>query len=275
VANGRFECEGCGAQVSFGASECAECGTRYRYVAGQPVAEDAIEADEEEPKAAPAPFQYPAAVEGASRAFAPSGVLASSLMLVLGAFVSVHLFGLLLSFLPIERILYLASSFTTPPEVSMLLGILLEAGAVVLFFGAGVLFLVWLHSANRSARSLGASGLSYTPLASVIWWFVPLANLIVPYRVTAELWKVSHAPAIEDWQSMDTSAIMPCWWALWLGSIATDRMSAASESSGLPNSSAAVVASLVNVAGALVAAWIIFAVQRGLAEKAGIRSPAR
>jgi hypothetical protein len=275
VANGSFECERCSARLSFGASECAGCGTRYRYSSGQPLAEGEAEPEEAEPKAPPSPFRYPPAAEQAHRGFAPSSALAFSVMLALGAVASINLFALIFSFLPMERILYLVSSFVTPPEVSILLEILLGAGSVVLFLGAGVLFLVWLHGANRSARSLGASGLHYTPLSSVIWWFVPVANLVVPYRVTAELWKVSHAAVIEEWQSLDTSAIMPFWWVIWLVSIATERMSASSESSGLPNSSVGVAAALTSAAGALVAAWIVFSIQRGLADKASIRNPVR
>src|SRR5262249_29946861 len=48
-------------------------------------------------------------------------------------------------------------------------------------FAAGIALLVWVYRANRNARALGAEGLAYSPGWSVGWFFVPLANLVMPY----------------------------------------------------------------------------------------------
>lgn len=108
----------------------------------------------------------------------------------------------------------------------------------------------------------------YTPRAAVFWWFVPLASAIVPYRVMADLWRVNHASKLEAWTAEDTSAVMPWWWAFWLGMVVMARITEANDSSGSPSQSAPVVAGLVNVAAALPAAIVVLSIQRGLTDKA-------
>jgi hypothetical protein len=188
-------------------------------------------------------------------------------MLALGVSASVSVLALLLS-LVMEHVLLARSSLASPDEMALGIEVLINAGGYAVFLAAGVLFLFWIHDANRSARSLGAAGMRYTPRAAVIWWFIPLASLIVPYRAMAELWRVSHARNLDTWQAADTSAVMPCWWTLWLFALVMDRITSANESSGSPSQTAPIVAALVNVAGALLAAYVVFSIQRGLTDKA-------
>lgn len=266
MADGRFDCEDCGAELSFGASECAECGTRYRYAEGRPIAEGEREPESERPAVAPQPFRYPPPVDERSRGFAPSKALAASVSLALLTCASLNFFAVLLAAVP-PRVLS-ASVRAKHDELLMLAEILLAGAVYLSFFGAAVLFLFWIHDANRSARALGAKRLRYTPRAAVLWWFVPLANFVAPYRAMAELWRVSHARTLERWTAVDTSAVMPCWWALWLGMHLMGWITDVNESSGSPSRSAPVVAALVNAAAALLAAFVVFSIQRGLSAKA-------
>ena len=84
----------------------------------------------------------------------------------------------------------------------------------------------------------------------------------------AELWKVSHSRTVETWRTLDTSAVMPSWWTLWLFANLMLGISAENEMSGSPSQTAPVVTALVNVAVALLAAYVVFSIQRGLTDKA-------
>lgn len=51
---------------------------------------------------------------------------------------------------------------------------------------------------------------------AVGWFFVPLANLAMPFITMRELWKASANP--RDWQLERTPLALPLWWACWLAS---------------------------------------------------------
>ncbi len=86
------------------------------------------------------------------------------------------------------------------------------------WFVAAISLLVWVYRANRNAHALGVEGMSYSPGWSVGWFFVPLANLFMPYRVLRELWKASTPGVGADWQGAPVSFILSAWWAIWFAS---------------------------------------------------------
>jgi hypothetical protein len=258
-----FACESCRAIVSFGASECRECGLSYRYVGGEPVAEgDDVEEPERAP--APGPFRLPAAQDAEPSGHAPSSALVVAVALALAASASTSLFPLLAGLL-----VRVAPSGSGAPldEIAYILTVVLRGAFVATNSVAAIVFLFWIHDASKSARSL-ENGLKYTPRAAVIWWFIPLASLIVPYRVMAELWKVSHARPGERWRTTDTSILMPIWWTLWLGTFVMDRIVDANEEPCSPSDLAPLAAAVVLTAAAVLAACIVVSIHRGLMRKA-------
>ena len=44
------------------------------------------------------------------------------------------------------------------------------------------------------------------------WYFVPVANLWMPYRAMKEIWRASVSPA--NWQKQALSMLVPGWWLL-------------------------------------------------------------
>lgn len=88
----------------------------------------------------------------------------------------------------------------------------LALGALIGFVGlaAGIVWLVWQHRAQSNLFAMRVPGLSYTPGWSVGWWFVPVANLWVPFLTTRELWRGSGAgPGPRD-------RLLALWWFLWV-----------------------------------------------------------
>ena len=69
--------------------------------------------------------------------------------------------------------------------------------------------------------ALGASYLEFdfSPGWSVGYYFVPLANLVAPYRALKETFQASHPEFRPDAQRLEWSdppKLLPFWWALWL-----------------------------------------------------------
>jgi hypothetical protein len=69
-----------------------------------------------------------------------------------------------------------------------------------------ITFLWWVYRANGNLRALSGMTLDFTPGWAVGWFFVPFANLVVPYRVVRELWVCSFQGKAE------TGATTVGWW---------------------------------------------------------------
>ena len=122
----------------------------------------------------------------------------------------------------VQALLYADAAFAALAALLIFSGADAAGDAVALFFlaqfvvlvGGAVLFLVWLFRANANARALGADDMMVSPGWAVGWWFVPLANLVMPFVAMRELWKASAAP--RDWQMERASASIPFWWGCWI-----------------------------------------------------------
>ena len=86
---------------------------------------------------------------------------------------------------------------------------------VVMFIVLGVMVLTWTYRANYNARQIGATEMVFTPGWSIGWYFIPIANFVVPYSAMIEIWKASSNP--QSWQSQPTPALLTWWWSLWIG----------------------------------------------------------
>jgi Domain of unknown function (DUF4328) len=99
---------------------------------------------------------------------------------------------------------------------------------LLMFVPTAIAWLLWQYRAHANLRALGAANLSYSPGWAVGWWFIPFANIVMPYLTVRELWKASdpEAGAIE-WRARGGAAILGFWWtgrlamqALWqIGSV--------------------------------------------------------
>jgi hypothetical protein len=67
-----------------------------------------------------------------------------------------------------------------------------------LFIALAVIFLMWVHRANKNLRALSGESLKFTPGWCVGWFFIPVANLFKPYQAVKEIWTVSHGARPDD-----------------------------------------------------------------------------
>lgn len=75
-----------------------------------------------------------------------------------------------------------------------------------------VVWLIWQHHATANLWARGFPGLSTTPGWAVGWWFVPFANLVLPFLSMRELDRRSTG----DGREGRSGAELGWWWAAFL-----------------------------------------------------------
>ena len=82
--------------------------------------------------------------------------------------------------------------------------------------GLGAIVLWWSYRMTRNLPSLGAAGQKYSPRAAIFWWFIPIANWFMPYRVFSQAWRASDKtlPLREhtEWRDRPASDFALCAW---------------------------------------------------------------
>ena len=82
-------------------------------------------------------------------------------------------------------------------------------------------WLAWHYQAGRNLEVLGREDLAHGPVGHAGWWFVPFANLIMPYRCMQELY-IRSQPGDEMAPPPELFSI---WWGCWLGSNIASNLS--------------------------------------------------
>jgi hypothetical protein len=85
-------------------------------------------------------------------------------------------------------------------------------------------FCFWIYRANRDARAHVASDLAFTPAWAVAVGFIPVVNLIGPYRAVKEIHQASASREPSStgsaWRDARVPLVVPLWWGFWILSLA-------------------------------------------------------
>jgi hypothetical protein len=80
------------------------------------------------------------------------------------------------------------------PDVFIVYQLLMQA-LPFLLLGAAVayaaFFFLWLQQATVNLRALHMPALNYTPMMAILWFFIPLANIVVPFFILSEVVRAS------------------------------------------------------------------------------------
>jgi len=95
---------------------------------------------------------------------------------------------------------------------------LLAVAEMMIALGTIVAFSMWTHRASRNLPALGGRGLQYTPAWAVGWFFIPFANLVMPYLVAAEIWRESDPEQkhLDAQGGKATSPLVISWWLTYM-----------------------------------------------------------
>lgn len=81
---------------------------------------------------------------------------------------------------------------------------------LLLYIVTAVVWLAWQSRSVDNESALGVGPSTITPRWSIGWWFVPFANLVMPYRVHREMHDRYHEGVAT------TGRIVVAWWLAWL-----------------------------------------------------------
>jgi len=109
------------------------------------------------------------------------------------------------------------STFVAIVALAMAYGAL---GTLGLFFLYIPLWCIWHYRAGANLHALDRTLLMYSPAAQVYWWFVPIANLFMPFKTMSELLRGAAESDVDNAAfgaiRSNPAATMGLWWALHL-----------------------------------------------------------
>lgn len=86
---------------------------------------------------------------------------------------------------------------------------------IVSFFLLGIAMLSWIYRAHRFVHTVvNATNIKFTDAACIVYFFIPIANLFMPYKAMKETWLASEHP--DAWRNQPTPVTLVVWWILWL-----------------------------------------------------------
>lgn len=98
-----------------------------------------------------------------------------------------------------------------------LLGVMIGTGLLQMLvtLSGYVVVGMWLYRMCWNAHSLaGTRQMTVTPRWAVLWYFIPFANLWMPFVAMRETWKASASP--DNVADARSHPMLPLWWVLWL-----------------------------------------------------------
>ena len=85
----------------------------------------------------------------------------------------------------------------------------LDSFYLLAIIASAVAVLAWLSRAVENVPALGGGMPLHSPRGAIGWWFVPIANLFVPYQIVADLWRRMGA-------GTGGVSLVVAWWVLWI-----------------------------------------------------------
>ena len=103
-----------------------------------------------------------------------------------------------------------------------LVGDAVRAGAALLSLPGDLLFFggllggaitvpMWMYRSSRNLRALGATGLRWSPGLSAGGWFIPVANLVVPFFALDELERSSRGQRDSPFVWVSWASMLQAW----------------------------------------------------------------
>lgn len=166
----------------------------------------------------------PPAHQGVLRS--PKG-LATALTWLLGAATAVHLFSAgagayeqswLQGFAPDTHFDDL--EFGLSPALTILAGVL----QLLTVLPTVVVFLIWFHRVRSNGEVFRPDSFTLSRGWAIGAWFVPVANLFLPYRIARQTWRASTQRGPDGSDRPAPAALLTSWWVVWVVAAITGRV---------------------------------------------------
>jgi uncharacterized protein DUF4328 len=155
-----------------------------------------------------------------------------------------------------------------------LVTLLVAIPEIVISLATIVFFLVWLYRAHGNVKAFNPwSRLQYSSTLAVGSFFIPFANLVVPYRAVKEVWQNSGPPDERQLAEPSPPASFPLWWLFWiLANVAHNVSFRLSLEESAPHDTATIVsvgAGALSILAAIFAYLVVDAIDKRQEETSG------
>lgn len=87
-----------------------------------------------------------------------------------------------------------------------------------------VVFIIWFFRVRSNGEVFSPSGFDKGRGWAIGGWFIPVGNLVIPFRIAREIWTASTQRAPDgSWRPARTG-IITAWWLLWILGLIVDRV---------------------------------------------------
>ena len=103
----------------------------------------------------------------------------------------------------------LVGTIATPNDpVFLILNVLLSLLSLIVFIPLVVFYCMWIYRCSLNCHYIQGAPLNTSPGMAVGWYFIPFANIWMPFPDMKEIWGVTFKG--ED------SSIVGWWWGVWV-----------------------------------------------------------
>lgn len=228
----------------------------------------------------PNPYSAPASFEGAAvrplwagsapapPLYRPGGVVGGIAQGLLWADATFHLLAVVFWMVLAHRIRQGNATWAAT--------LLVQAGMLTVITGVAfiltaIFFTIWFHQAYRNLLALGRSHTEFAPWWAAAGFYIPIANLWVPYLLAREAWVHSDPQEISAIRGgllppSRSAPLVGAWWLLLLGGQILSHLATAVAGNLTRNLTGAlwlqVTSNTLYVAAALCAAWMLRGLER-------------
>lgn len=152
--------------------------------------------------------------------------------------------------------------------LTALFTVLLAIIQLVVYIATVVVFLMWLYRAHENLAAFGVHKrqLQYSSGWAVGSFFVPFANLVIPYRAISEVWRKSLPNQESMFGEVSPPGFFPVWWGLWIATGILDqlyfRLSWREEVPSDATEAIGAIGSVLGIFAALMAVKVVREIQR-------------
>ncbi|UYZ68460.1 DUF4328 domain-containing protein [Moraxella bovis] len=104
-------------------------------------------------------------------------------------------------------------------ETLVQIGEWLYYGLLIVFVISAIFVAKWVYDSHCNARALGVSGIAYSPLMSAVVFFIPIANLFMPFIAMRDMVNGSFEKANKP----TFHGLVLLWWVCFVGGTLLDR----------------------------------------------------
>lgn len=160
----------------------------------------------------------------ASEPFVSGHGRATAVTVLFAAYICVSALAIVSNFMQLSLLSEAASGGITPEQAASndTRQLAVTVISILIFVTLAVAFLVWLHRVMKNLPALGnpKSRIEYTPGWAVGSFFIPFANLFMPYRAVSEAWNKSN-PLVRTEEGLSfaprsTNGLLTAWWVCWI-----------------------------------------------------------